>query len=89
MKGTPVLELPTTDEDSRSEEEAAPAPKRRALKSGKVQTVDTTILRKITWSHKVVYTCTGQPVVYDQLSITLFVSTFLMVMALEKESVRP
>ena len=33
--------------------------------------------------------CTGQPVEYDQLSITVFVSSFLIVMAMEKESVRP
>ena len=89
MRGAPVLELAITDEDSRSEEGANPATKMRALKTGKLQTADTTILHKITWTHKVIYTCTGQPAEYDQLSITIFVSGFLMVMILEKQSVRP
>ena len=33
MRGTPVVDLATTDEDSGLEEEAVTAPKRRALKS--------------------------------------------------------
>ena len=38
MRGAPVLKLPTTHEDSRSEEEASPAPRKGALKSRKVRT---------------------------------------------------
>ena len=89
MKGAPVLELPTTDSDSRSEEEIVPPPKITALKSAKVQTIDTPVLHKVTWPCKVIYICTGQPAEYDQLSITLFVSGIPMVIVLEKESVRP
>ena len=90
MRGIPMLELPTTDEDCGSEEdEATLAPRKRDLKSGKVQTADTTVLYKITWPHEVIYTCTGQPEEYDQLIITIFVCGFLMVMATEKESIRP
>ena len=45
MKGVSVLELPTTDEDSGSEEEATThAPRKTVMKSGKVCTVDTTVI---------------------------------------------
>ena len=87
MRGASVLELPITDKDSRSEEEEAP--RKRALKSGKVRRVDTTILCNITWPHEVIYTCTGQPAESHQLNITRVVSGFLTAMAAEKGSVKP
>ena len=44
-RGALVLQLPTTAEDSQSEEEVTtPAPSKRSLKSGKIHTPDTTVL---------------------------------------------
>ena len=37
----------------------------------------------------VVYTSTGQPAVYEEMSVTLFVSGLLMVMAREKIAIKP
>ena len=88
MKGASVLELPTTDEDFGFEDEVTtPAQRKRGLKSGKIRTADTTVLHKIIWPYEVVYTSTG-PAEYEKMSITLFVSGFVMVMAIEKEKVR-
>ena len=36
-----------------------------------------------------VYTSTGQPAEYDQMSVTLFVSGILIVMAMDNKSTRP
>ena len=52
MRDAPVLELPIMGEDPGSEEEViTPAPRKRNLKSGKIQTTNTTVLCKITWPH--------------------------------------
>ena len=60
MRGAPVMELHTMNEDSRSDEEVTtPTPKKSALKSAKIRTTDTTVLCKITWLHEVVCTSTG------------------------------
>lgn len=39
----------------------------------------------MTWPHELVYTATDQPVVYEELSVTLFVSGYLAIM----ETVKP
>ena len=76
--------------DHRSDEEVnTHAPRKRALKFGKIQTADTTVLCKITWLNEFIYTYTGQPKEYEQMSITLFMKGFLIVMAIEKQSIRP
>ena len=86
MRGAPVLQLPTTNEDSRCEEEATTSAHRKwGLKSGKIYRADTTVIFKITWPHEVIYSRTGQCAEYVKMSATLFFfSRFLMVMAGEK-----
>ena len=50
-----ALELPDfTDEDTACEDEVEPHRRRkRAFKSGKIQTADTLVTKKITWPHEV------------------------------------
>ena len=89
LRGAPARDLHTTDDNSGSDEEVTtPAPKRRGLKSGKVCTMDTTV-KRITWPHDVMYTGAGQPKVFEDMSISLFVSGYLMVMAGERDQVKP
>ena len=89
MRSGPVLQLPITNEDSGSEEKATtPAPRKWVLKSGKIHTADTTVLCKITWPHKVVYTSTWQPTEYEKMNVTLFISRFMTVMAGEKDNIK-
>ena len=38
---------------------------------------DSKVLKKVTWPHELVYVATGQPAMYEDLSITLFVSGYL------------
>ena len=92
----PALGLPTTDDDTESEEEVTtPAPRRKGLKSDKIctadtaDTADTAVLRKITWPHEVAYTRAGQSAVYEEISISLLVSGYLLVMAGEKDEIKP
>ena len=42
------------------------------------------VLHKVTWPHELVYTSDGKPVVYDELSIALFIGGYLAVIATEK-----
>ena len=85
MRGAPVMDLATIDKES--EEEPTPIPKRKTLKLGKIRTADSSVLHKVVWPHKVVYTATGKPAEYDDISIPLFISRYLTVMAMEKPSV--
>ena len=43
------------------------------------------VLHKITWPHELVYMAAGQPAMYDELSIALFISGYLSV----KQSIKP
>ena len=71
-----ILTINTSDEESDSVAKTRlPERRRRALKSGNVCTVDS-VVKKVTWLH----TPLGLPAVYDELSVTLFVTRYLAVM---------
>ena len=42
------------------------------------------VVKKVTWQHELVNTATGQPAVYEDLSVTWFVSEYLVVMEMVK-----
>ena len=51
-----ILDMITTEQESRSDDEARePWQKRKALKSGKIWTANTMVVKQITWPHKLVY----------------------------------
>ena len=58
------------------------------MKSSKVRTADTLISRHVTRPHEVVYTVAGKPVVYNDISLALFVNGYLIVMEGEKQAVK-
>ena len=68
---------------------ANPAPRKMGLRSWKDRAADTAVLQKITCPHEVVYTSTGQPTEYKSMSVTFFVGRFLMVIAGEKDNIKP
>ena len=72
MHQTTILDLITTDEESGLKEEPTPEPKRKNLKSGKLRTADSTVLHKLVWLHRVVYTTTRKPAEYNDIPIPLF-----------------
>ena len=88
--GMPMRQLPifisTTTEEGLSSEEEPPSIRQRNIKSGKVRTADTLISWHIVRPHKVVYTVAGKPMVYDHISLALFVSGHLIAMEGEKRS---
>ena len=51
--------------------------------SGKLRTVDTTVINHILWPHEVVYSSDGQPGMSEHLSCMAFVIGYLSMMALK------
>ena len=82
------MDLIISDKDSDSGDEATPLPRKKALKSRKLQTTDSSVLHKVVWPHEVVYTAMDKPAEYEGLTIPLFVSSYLAVMVV-KHSVYP
>ena len=69
-----------TDEKPVPEDEEAPhTHSSRGLKSGKVRTTDSLVVKKVKWPHKVAVTNQGQPPVYGEMSLSLFVNGYLTI----------
>ena len=66
LKRAPNMPRCYSEDDSDSDEEqVAPKKRRTAIKSGKMCTADTTVLKQIVWPHKLVYDPSGRPAAYD------------------------
>ena len=70
------------------ENELAPRHRRKMLKSGMDSTGATTILKKITWPHEVVYASAGKPASYQDMSVHQFVYGFFLVMDSEEVDIK-
>ena len=68
LRGAPTTHLHLTDEVS---DQAEPAPATAKCKisgvSGKIRTVDTTMVRSVMWPHEVVYSPTVQRIMYEHI----------------------
>ena len=81
--------LPTTDDDSGAENEVPTQPRKKDKGTlGKLRTADTTVINQVTWPHKLIYTPSGQPVIYNQLNSVAFLIGYLAVMVLESDQVK-
>ena len=58
------------------------------LKSGKVRTSDSTVVKTITWPDKLMYTFAEVPTVYEHLSMHLFISGYVVVLDTFKSGVK-
>ena len=85
---TPLLVKTCTDESEMDEEPAPRRKKAQALKSGKVRTVDSTVIKRIMWPHELVYTSRGEPVTYELISLPQFVTGYLSVLDTVKSEER-
>ena len=87
QEGTGPHACSLTDEDTASAgEEAPPTCGKHGLQSGQVRTAaDSLVTKKVVWPHEVVHTSQGQPAVYSELSVVLFVNGLLTVLAEESE----
>ena len=47
------------------------------------------VIKRVVWLHEVVYTTQGQPPVYSDMSLALFVNGYLTVLAEEAEEKKP
>ena len=75
------MKLTTIEEEPKSDKEARkPQRKRKALKSGKVQTANSMVVKKITWPHELVYKAEEKLTMYTELTFPLFVSGYLAVL---------
>ena len=60
LRRTPLLVVETCTDESETDGEPAPRRKKaKALKSGKIRTADLTVIKRIMWSHELVYTSRG------------------------------
>ena len=70
-----------TDYKSDHEDETPAAGKRKNPGvSGKLRTIDTTMVKSVRWLHEFVYTPTAQPVAYENISSMAFVDSYISVM---------
>ena len=76
---------------STSERESYPNSETResTFEIKKICTTNSIVIRRVTWPHDLVYTSTGQPAVYEELSVTLFVSRYLAGMETVKAALEP
>ena len=65
-----------------------PPRKRCPLKSGKVGTADSMVV-KVIWPCELVYTALGQSAMYEALAVTLFLTGYLAVMETIKPTLKP
>ena len=87
--GTPVIFISTDDESASGDEGMLPARRKRGLKSGMARTMDYIVTMKVIWPHKVLLTTQGQPPVYREMSLALFVNGYLTVLSEESEDNKP
>ena len=71
------------------EETMAVRRKMRPLKSIKLHMADSMVLHRVNWPHEMVYMAASQHMMYDKFSIDLFVSGYMAVMEVEKQSIKP
>ena len=79
----------TTTEDYTSEKEEQPAPRwRKQMTSGMHQTGAITVVRKVNWPHKVVYTVEGKPTLYQNIAIPLFIHSYIIIKEGEEAAIK-
>ena len=84
LKQAPQIADISTD-DSWTDQEPGHRRKRgKPLKSGKVRTADSTVIKHSTWPHELVYTSGGEPVTYEHIAMSQFVTGYLSVLDMVK-----
>ena len=80
INACPLLTKSTTKENTNSEMEVFDNPKhRKTINSAKIHMAGSMVIRRITLPYDLVYTVSGQPVVYEQLTLPLFVTRYMAV----------
>ena len=80
MKLVPLLMESATEEEFDSEDDVLVHHKcHKTIKSGKVHTADSMVVKRIIRPHKFMYPAHGQPTMYEQLSLPLFVTGYFAV----------
>ena len=88
LRRTPLLVETCTDESETVKEPAPRRKKAKAHKSGKIRTAKSTVIKRITWPHELVYTSGGKPVTYELISLPQFVAGYLSVLDTKKSGER-
>ena len=70
----------TSQEDSLSEEEPVVQRKKTVHKSDRDRTGATSIKKRITWPHEVIYGADSHPATYKKLTVSSFVTGYLIVL---------
>ena len=85
LRKVPKVAIYSTEEDSDSKEKPISYKRRKStIKSHKFHTTDTTVPRQNLWLHELVYGPGGQPAIYDELLLPLFIQGYLVIIELER-----
>ena len=76
----PLLVESFTDESEMDQKPDQRKKRQKGLKSGKVRTADSTVVKRITCPHELVYNSGGESVTYDPISMPQFVTGYLSVL---------
>ena len=90
MRQLPALPATPRDEVSSTDDKDKPPlrHRRRNIKSGMDRTGATTVLKKITWPHEVVYTSAGKPALYQDMTVPQFDHRYLLIMDSKEADIR-
>ena len=67
LRQTPLLTESLSDESGADEEPDRCRKRCKMLKSAKVRTADSTVVKRVAWPHELMYTSGGEPAVYKHL----------------------
>ena len=84
----PLFTPYSTDTSSDDEELRMTTCHTKLLKSGRLCTADTQVLRKVDWPHKFIYLTDGKAAEYEAMSVPLFVSGDVKIMDSQKSDIR-
>ena len=84
LRQAPLLSDISTDDSGMNKEPAHRRKKGKPLKSGKVRTTGSTVIKLNTWPHELLYTSGGEPLAYELISMSQFITGYLSVLDMVK-----
>ena len=88
MRQLPIFTGPTTDEDVTSDKVPLERWHQQPLRSRRQCTGASMVENKVTWPHQVMHFMESKPAAYEDLSISLFIKGYLIVMKWEEGAVK-
>ena len=88
FRQAPLLVESFTDESKPDREPDRRKKRKKALQSGKVRTAHSSVVKRITLPHELIYISGIEPVMYDLISMSQFMTGYLSVLDTVKQWVK-